>query len=536
MAQARGRHHRKHRRLCFERVESRRLLAADMNRGFEPMDINEDGDLSAGDALMLINRISRHRNGESSPAPAKMDLNGDGDITAADVIQIINRLAVKLFGNHPGGLEPEFRSIDGSNNNLRHREWGSAGSELARIVDMAYADGIGEPSGPDRPSPRLISNLVSAQHTAMPNERGLSDMVWQWGQFIDHDIDLTAEGDVEFLPVSVPQGDLQFDPSGTGSEAIGFTRSAVADGSGDTAERPRQQINQITAFIDGSMIYGSDSERTAALRAFRGGRLKTSQGDLLPMNEAGLPNAGGNGDSLFLAGDIRANEQVGLTTMHTLWVREHNRLADEIAADNPSFSDESVYQRARRLVIAQIQAITFNEYLPAVLGSDAISPYRGYDPRVQPTISNLFATAAFRFGHTQLSSELKRLNDDGTEIAAGPLPLRQSFFNPAPLKTDGIDSVLKGLANSVSQEIDTHLVEDVRSFLFGAPGEGGFDLASLNIQRGRDHGLPDYNSCRVQLGLGPVESFSEITSDPELAQALEQAYATVDAIDVWVAR
>ncbi len=154
------------------------------------------------------------------------------------------------------------------------------------------------------------------------------------------------------------------------------------------------------------------------------------------------------------------------------------------------------------LVIAELQSITFNEYLPAVLGADAISPYQGYDPQVDPTISNLFATAAFRFGHTQLSSELKRLKDDGAVIDAGNLSLRDSFFNPDPILAEGIDSVLKGLATGVAQEIDTHVVDDVRNFLFGPPGSGGFDLVSLNIQRGRDHGLPDYNSCRVQLGIG----------------------------------
>ncbi len=160
---------------------------------------------------------------------------------------------------------------------------------------------------------------------------------------------MTAEGNGEAFPVKVPTGDAQFDPLATGTAEIPFTRSAVAPETGLSPYQPRQQINQITSFLDGSMIYGSDTERAAALRTFAGGRLKTSSGDLLPMNQTGLPNAGGTADSLFLAGDIRANEQVGLTSMHTLWVREHNRLADEISASNPLFSDETVYQRAREL-------------------------------------------------------------------------------------------------------------------------------------------------------------------------------------------
>ncbi len=190
MAAARGRHHRlRRRRLQFEAVEPRRLLAADLDDGSASMDINGDGDLTAADALMVINQMNRHRLGDSSVEPTKMDLNGDGSITAADVLRIINRLALRLLGSRPPSLLPDFRSIDGSGNNLLHQQWGAAGTELARVVDEAYEDGIGQPAGLDRPSPRLISNLVAAQLESIPNERGLSDLVWQWGQFIDHDID-----------------------------------------------------------------------------------------------------------------------------------------------------------------------------------------------------------------------------------------------------------------------------------------------------------------------------------------------------------
>ncbi len=286
----------------------------------------------------------------------------------------------------------------------------------------------------------------------------------------------------------------------------------------------RQQINGITAFIDGSMIYGSDDDTAASLRSFAGGRLLTSEGDLLPLDESGF----------FQAGDIRANEQNGLTAMHTLWVREHNRVADQIAANDPELGDEEIYQRARAYVIGEIQAITYNEYLPVLLGRDAISPYEGYDASIDPSISNLFATAAFRYGHTSLSSELKRLDDEGNVIEEGNIALRDAFFNPAGILETGIDPLLKGLASNVSQEIDTQLVDDVRNFLFGPPGAGGFDLAALNIQRGRDHGLPDYNSAREQLGLERAETFAEISSDPEVQAKLEAAYGDVDSIDVWV--
>ena len=378
---------------------------------------------------------------------------------------------------------------------------------------------------------RAISNLVAAQSESLPNDRYLTDFVWIWGQFLDHDIDLTEGAEPhEAFPIEVPAGDPWFDPYWTGDVEIGLNRSVYStDGSG-----VRQQHNQITAFIDGSVVYGSTPERAAGLRTFENGLLKTSDGDLLPFNVDGLPNAGGPNPSLFVAGDIRANENAALISMQTLWVREHNRIATVLHESDPELTDEDLYQRARALVAGQIQAITYNEFLPALLGKDALSPYSGYDATVNPGIANVFSTAAYRLGHSLLSTELVRLNHDGTVIDAGNLPLREAFFNVTPILEDGIDPIFQGAATQLAQELDNHVIDDVRNFLFGPPGAGGFDLASLNIQRGRDHGLPDYNQARIDYGLAPVTTFAEISSDVDTQAALAAAYPTVDDIDVWV--
>jgi hypothetical protein len=434
----------------------------------------------------------------------------------------------------------QIASIDGSGNNVDNPQWGTTNEQLLRTTTVEYADGISDPAGADRPSAREVSNAVAAQTESITNDRFLTDLVWLWGQFIDHDIDLTGGADpAEPLPIEAPAGDIYFDPDGSGDDVIDFNRSAYDPTTGDSTEDPRQQINQITAFLDGSAVYGSDEARAAELRTFDGGKLKVTEsenGDLLPFNEAGLPNAnpGYPDEQLFLAGDVRANENAALTAMHTLWVREHNRLADEIAADDPTLSDEAIYQRARTLVVAQIQAITFNEFLPALLGESAIGDYEGYDPSVNPGIANVFSTAAYRLGHSLLSPELLRLNNDGAAADEGNLALQLAFFAPQEISANGIESLLRGAAAQRAQELDTQVIDDVRNFLFGQPGSGGFDLASLNIQRGRDHGLADYNQTRVDLGLAPVASFAEITSDAELAAQLESLYGSVDEIDVWV--
>ncbi len=418
------------------------------------------------------------------------------------------------------------RTIDGSGNNAADPGLGAVHAELVRLSDPAYADGVVAPSGPDRPNPRAISNAVAEQDGALPSTAGVSDFLWAWGQFIDHDLSLTEPepGSTEVLPIVVPAGDPDFDPFGTGTVEIAFTRSAHVEGTGTDAANPREHENEITSFIDASMVYGSDAETAQSLRG-EGGTLLVDANGLLPELE------GGN----LLAGDIRAGENIALASLHTLFVREHNFWVGELAAANPDATDDALYAAARLRVEAIVQAITYNEFLSTLLGADAVDAYDGYDPTVDPTIATEFSTAAFRFGHTLLSPTLGRIEEDGEDIAAGSVALRDAFFLPSIIgENGGIAPILRGLADGSSQELDAMIVEDVRSFLFGPPGAGGLDLASLNIQRGRDHGITDYNSLREAVGLERVTAFSDITADAATAAALESVYGSIDLIDPWV--
>jgi hypothetical protein len=430
-------------------------------------------------------------------------------------------------------LPNEYRTIDGTDNNINNPSWGSTGIQLLRMVREDYSDGISEPAGATRKSPREISNMIAAQDELILNSLGASDFIWQWGQFLDHDIDLTTVVDEPF-PITVPTGDPYFDPDFTGNQLIGFNRSVFDLNTGDNPINPRQQINEITSFIDASNVYGSDAVRANALRTNDGtGMLKTtSGGKFLPFNEEGLPNAGGDSNTkLFLAGDIRANEQIALTAMHTLFVREHNRLCKEMAGSG--LDGETIYQRARKIIGAQIQVITYKEFLPLLLGPNAIPVYRGYNDRVNPAIANEFSGAAYRFGHSMLSPTLLRYNK--VEKNMVHTELKDAFFNPLLIyKGGGLKSILLGLATQQAQEVDNMLVDAVRNFLFGDPGEGGFDLASANIQRGRDHGLADYNTVRQANGLTPLSAFSEITTEKDVQEMLAKAYNSVDDIDLWV--
>ena len=433
-----------------------------------------------------------------------------------------------------GGTQA-IRRLDGSDNNPGNRRIGAAGTTLRRALPSDYADGRSALAGPDRPNPRAISNAVLAQEDPVPNPDGLSDYLWQWGQFLDHDIDLTDGADpAEPANIPVPAGDMYFDPDATGRSVITFNRSVYADDTG--VNGPRQQLNEISAWIDASMVYGADEDRADALRRRDGsGQLLTSPGGLLPFNLAGLANAGGTGANLFLAGDVRANEQTGLAAMHTLFVREHNRRARELALANPDWDGERLYQEARLWVGALVQQVSYQEFLPALLGPGALPPYTGYDPALDAGISNAFSTAAYRLGHSMLSDRILRLDAAGQEHPAGHLALRDAFFRPARLIDEGgIAPVLRGLASQVSQRIDHLLVDEVRNFLFGPPGAGGFDLATLNIQRGRDHGLPAYNAAREALGLPRHATFTAVNPDPAVQTRLAAVYASPDEMDLWV--
>jgi len=439
-----------------------------------------------------------------------------------------------------------YRSFDGSQNNLNNPFWGAANTQLTRIVHPDYADGISVPKLDltyDRPNPRVISNRLFAQTTTISNGLALSDFIWAFGQFIDHDISLVENDPDEILSnIEIPSEDLFFTPGST----MHMSRSMAAPGTGTDINNPRQHTNQINSFIDASTVYGSDEDRANWLRTFDGGKLKTSPGNLLPWNtvtgnindeiDFNAPFMADDTRSLtryFVAGDIRANENPLLLSFHVVFLREHNRLCEELGLAHPSWNDERIYQRARKLVGALIQEIVYNEWLPA-MGVE-LPNYFGYNATINPSVSNEFSAAAFRLGHTLINSNIIRMNNDGSDISGGNISLRDAFFNPfVMVLSGGVDTFLKGMATQVQQEMDCKVIDDVRNFLFGAPGQGGLDLAAININRGRERGIPSFNQIRQHLGLPSVNSFYTLTNDQEVADILQEVYGSIDNLDPWV--
>jgi hypothetical protein len=461
-----------------------------------------------------------------------------------------------------------FYSADGSGNNtgVGHSSWGQAGADLIRLSPVAYADGISSPALPNAKSARDVSNIVSNQaDPANPSEdlstydgRSLTDFNYTFGQFVDHDLDLTPDGGTEFdIPVAAN------DPIGPNN--LAFTRSQYDPTTGTSTLNPRQQVTDVTSYLDLSQVYGSDAATADALRSHIGGQLKTSPGNMLPyfnstyftaaqlaaINAAvgGMANSGPlPSSSLFATGDTRGNENIELTVLQTLYMRNHNRIAAQLQATHPTWTDDQLYQEARALNIAGYQAVIYNEWLPPVLGPQGLRPYQGYNPNVNASIATEFSTVGFRFGHSLVDNEIERHTNNGTDInivGGADIPLAYDFFYPTLLSatstTDpftgltstGLDPVLKANADGVSQAMDTMAVGSIRNLLFGNAGDGGEDLIARDIQRGRDHGVADYNTMRAAYGLPRVTSFAQITANTQVQQELQQAYGDVNHIDAF---
>ena len=393
-------------------------------------------------------------------------------------------------------------------------------------------------------------------------------------------------------PIKVPKGDPEFDPAGTGTKHLPFSRSkaGLIYGTDDTGSPvyegedrtglPRDPINWVSPAIDGSMVYGTEAKVNGILREGIGGRIKMTAAGMPTQHEIGVPVDNPTGEAeetLMRAGDSRINDQPGIIAFHAIFLREHNRLADVYCKQDPDAPDELIFARARRMVVAALQSITYNEYLPALLGRKVFKKEEGEDngddnadgPGKEDAIVGKgtalsvpveFSTAAFRFGHSQVSNVLwlrganfsKISSSSGASSNPSEYRLKQSFFAPELLVKDGIDNLLRGAVVQRAERIDLVVADDLRNSLFGTvegirtidaalSGDaiGGLDLVSLNLQRGRDHGIPDYVSVRKQLNLSLPTSYANITGGDDgdrVAANLEKVFGSFESnnLDLFV--
>jgi hypothetical protein len=348
---------------------------------------------------------------------------------------------------------------------------------------------------------------------------------------------LELEGDEDLFNVPAPN-----DPIFTAGEMEFHRSEFFIDGEG---VRQFEAVNN--PWLDLGTVYGDTQERNALLRAFENGLMLTyvptgngfNGEEFPPMNEQGM----------FLCGDIRCTENSMLFSWHTLFLREHNRLAREYLANNPGALDEEIYQNARIRNIMQYQSIIWDFYLPYLLGRNTFAELTGeyeYNPYLDPQTNLFFTGAVYRYGHSGVPAELNFLDGNGNEVFS-PLQFRAAFENPGIITSDPrrIDSIFIGQASLVHDVLEQRVVDEIRDFLFTNVGFGidgeGFDLISRNIQRARDHGLVSFNFYREAFGLEPyecnreIDCFRNLTGENEVAQQLLDLYGTFDNIDLWIA-
>ncbi|KAK2585041.1 hypothetical protein KPH14_008561 [Odynerus spinipes] len=469
-----------------------------------------------------------------------------------------------------------YRTFDGSCNNLNNPMWGAANTRYGRLLLPKYGDGIQAPTrsvtGSELPLSRLVSFTLFPSVTVKDNRLTLAAM--QWGQFITHDMAMidgstqskkhvtqccTDDGcllrrdlsDPKCYPIVIPYNDPVYRKSTI--ECLEFVRS-VTDldrGCNSRYKSAAEQLTVVTHYLDLSLVYGSNQQVANNLRLGIAGRMRVDvrsnrEWPPTPANKSALCDVESSSDVCYDTGDVRANQNPQLTVLHILLLREHNRIAGKLARLNPHWSDETIYQETRRIVIAEHQHISYYEWLPLFLGSkqtreskilyDTNDYVNDYNPRVDPSVLNEHSTAAFRYFHSLIAGFLKLIGEQRGSVSP-PLRLSDHFNRPAVIEQDGnMDHLTRGLSYQPEMASDQYFDEEITIYLFRNGRRLGSDLRATDIQRNRDHGLASYNDYREYCHLPRANNWNDFKDyiSEENIQKLASLYAHPDDVDLTV--
>ncbi|KAF7658751.1 hypothetical protein LDENG_00008450 [Lucifuga dentata] len=446
----------------------------------------------------------------------------------------------------------EVPRFDGWYNSLGYPRRGAVGSHLVRLVPARYWDGVYQPiQEPQVPNPRRLSRLLAAGPSGLPSTRNQTALSVFFGYHVTFEIfDSRPPGcPPEFMNIPVPKGDPVFDPLSTGKVLLPFQRGPWDKESGQSPSNPRTQVNLVTAWIDGSSIYGPSTSWSDSLRSFSGGLLTSGSEWDMPSEGGGRnfmwsaadPSTGDHGpQNLYELGNAWANENMFTAAEGIIWFRYHNYVASKLHEEHPEWSDEKLFQNARKTVVATFQNIIVYEWLPGYLGDKKLLPYPGYQKFIDPGISPEFQAAAIRFGISMAPPGVymrnrtchfrEIINIDGSLSPA--MRLCNSFWKRQRLSvksSQDIDDLLMGMASQIAEREDNVVVEDLRDFMYGPLRFTRSDLVALTIQRGRDFGLPSYTEVRQALDLPPVKTFEDInpelnSTNPQLLREIAELY------------
>lgn len=443
-----------------------------------------------------------------------------------------------------------YRSLDGSCNNLAYPWWGAANTPYKRLLRPAYDDGFNEMRQKSvlpnyfLPNARLVAITL---HKEFPTKSVWSNYHISFGQSLAHDMALSYGarnqdgsalececGSINEHCYNIPIPDNDYGYKKSNTQCYPFTRDSASVRDYECNYGPREQLNRYSHFLDLGYVYNNAD----SMRWFMGGLLRFSvnaRGEVtFPLKSAsGCPYAQG---AIYNTGDINAEQNVYLTGTQIVWLRNHNQLAEELSKINVHWDDETLFQQARRINIAQFQHVVYNEFLPALVGPYTNRLYGlepltwgysyNYNPELYSSLSNEFVAAGFRL-HFLVSdqqcyadSELKKFNCHS---------IYQGFANSTS-SCYGIDDVIRGQLATESYYATPQLSWSMNHVLLKKQSSIGV----LNIQRGRDHGLRSYNDYRELCGLNRAKVFDDLYNiPPSVRKQLSYLYAHVDDIDLW---
>ncbi|KAF1427168.1 Dual oxidase 2, partial [Spheniscus mendiculus] len=444
----------------------------------------------------------------------------------------------------------EVQRYDGWYNNLLHHSRGSVGARLLRLLPANYADGVYQAlQEPHVPNARQLSNAVARGPSGLPSRRNTTVLAVFFGFHVLSDILGTEKPGcpAEFLNIHIPSGDVVFDPAGTGDVVLPFQRIHWATETGQSPNSPREQTNEVTGWLDGSSIYGPSHSWSDALRSFLGGQLASGPSGRLPRETDGRvpmwkaldPSTGQGGPrGIYDLGNAWGNENRFLQAESIAWFRYHNHLAAKLAQEHPNWSDEDLFQHARKQVIATFQSIVLYEWLPNLLGRP-IPEYKGYQQHLDPSLSPEFMAAAGQFLATMVppgiykrapKCQFQEVPSPGGSYPA--VRLCNSYWSRESTRLQqaedvDVDNLLLGMSSQIAEREDNIVVEDLQDYWYGPLKYSRTDYVASWLQRGRDLGLPTYNQARERFGLEPLQNWSDLA--PHLEQQVLEKIAALYA-------
>uniref|UniRef100_A0A8R1HSM5 Peroxidase n=1 Tax=Caenorhabditis japonica TaxID=281687 RepID=A0A8R1HSM5_CAEJA len=472
-------------------------------------------------------------------------------------------------------VHDRIRSITGYCNNRDKATQANAVTPIRRLLGTtSYSDSLqairnASVTGSPLPSTRLISNKLHDEGSTPNFSPSVNHLHMQIGQFIAHDIifmpsSVAKDGSnlnctscsspttvsTNCAPIPAPSDDKYFTPvSKTEARCIRLTRAL----NGQSGFGVRTQIDQNTHYLDMSVVYGSSDCEAQNVRSFSNGLLKTYTGmgyALPPQTKNDTNCQSKNPYYCFTVGDFRNCLHPGLLPLHTVFIKEHNRLAVKVKSARSSWNDEQIYQFVRSIMVAQWQHIVYNEYLPKLLSDKYLTDFklktmkpgsgsfRGYDTGMNAALSGEFAAAAFRFGHSQSRQDFAR--QDATNKSLGAYDLGYNIFYSDQVyqkSLGGTETMLMGLIKTAAMQVDRYFSFPIRNQLFEIRGQNasGVDLIAVNIMRGRDVGLLPYVKYRDIVGLPKVQNWNDLASTFTAGNiaALKTVYADPADIDLY---